>query len=64
MTVYIEKAGPNDRENWHVFNGNVRISRHRKKSTAKDRALSYARERGAVVKEQMQDGTWRTIRNY
>lgn len=64
MTVYVEKAQPTERYNWVVYNGNIEVSSHLKKAAAVDRALSYARAHNAVVKEQMTDGTWRTIRNY
>jgi hypothetical protein len=64
MTVYVEKARPTEPYSWVVLNGNVVVSRHQKKARAKERAFRYARERGAVVKEQLTDGTWRTTRNY
>lgn len=64
MTLYIEKAEPAAQYNWIVYNGNRKYSQHNKKSAAKRSALKKARSSGAVVKEQMADGTWRTIRNY
>ena len=64
MTIYIEKAGPMAQYDWVVYNGNRRISQHYKKSAAKDSAFRTARSSNAVVKEQMADGTWRTVRNY
>lgn len=64
MTVYVEKAPPTSRYKWCVYHGRVKVSNHHKKSAALDKAFAFAREREAVLKEQLTDGTWRTIRNY
>lgn len=64
MTVYVEKARANEPYSWAVYNGQMLISRHRKKSAAKQSAMQVARRSGAPLKEQMQDGSWRTVRSY
>jgi hypothetical protein len=63
-TIYIEKAGWDAQYDWDVYHGNRRLSSHYKKSAAKRNAVSEARQRNAVLKEQMTDGTWRTVRSY
>lgn len=64
MTVYVEKASPSEKYSWRVYNGQMLMSRHRKKSAAMREARKIAKRSGAALKEQMQDGTWRTSRNY
>jgi hypothetical protein len=64
MTVFVEKAKPTERYSWIVYSGNQRISEHRKKKRALQEAEEVGRQRDAVVREQMQDGTWQTRRNY
>lgn len=62
--VYVEKAGPSSRYKWSVYRGRVRVSDHYKKANARQAAFDHGREHNAIVKEQLTDGTWRTIRNY
>lgn len=67
MTVYVERL-QNGRYRWRVQVGSGRgarvKSRHRKKRTAKQKARQVARQRGDVLKEQMQAGYWRTVASY
>jgi hypothetical protein len=67
MTVYVKKLS-NGRYNWRVQVGKGRgarvKSRHEKKRRAKSKARSLARDRGDVLKEQMQWGGWQTVTSY
>lgn len=68
MTVYVEKLGDNARYNWRVKVGKGRggriKSRHRLKRRALARGKQLARDRGDVLKEQMDWGGWRTVGTY
>lgn len=67
MTVYIEKQD-SGRYKWIVRvgrgRGSVIKSRHNKKRRAKSRARQIARDRGGVLKEQMNWGGWQTVTSY
>lgn len=67
MTVYIEKHD-SGRVNWRVKVGEGRgavvKSQHRLKRAAKQAGMQLARKRGETLKEQMQAGYWRTVRQY
>lgn len=67
MTVFIEK-NDDGRYKWIVRvgrgRGSVIKSRHRKKARAKSKARKIAKKRGDKLKEQMNYGTWRTVRSY
>lgn len=67
MTVYVKKID-SGRYNWRVQVGNGRgarvKSRHRHKRRAKSKGRQLAKQRGDVLKEQMQAGYWRTAASY
>ena len=68
MTVYVEKLDSSNRYNWVVRvgqgRGSVIKSRHRMKQRATSKGRQIARQRGDVLKEQMQAGYWRTVTSY
>lgn len=67
MTVYVEK-NTDGRYKWVVRvgrgRGSVIKSRHRLKRKAKEMGRKIARQRGDVLKEQMDYGAWQTVTTY
>jgi len=68
MTVYVIKLDDTSRYNWRVQvgkgRGGIIKSRHRLKRRALKKGRSIAKQRGEVLKEQMQWGGWRTVGSY